>query len=106
MANKTSVKRMIWIDERILEERKTIMGEEKHWYLWIMATSPEKARQGFGGLALRYLIEKAEADKIPIYLQTSSASASATDFYLAHGFKICSSISIENQFSVTTMAYR
>ena len=104
LANKNTLKRLIRLNKRVLDERKRIMGNQKHWYLWIMATSPDKIRRGFGHSALQYLIQLAQNQKLPIYLQTSSPSA--INFYLAHGFEVRSNFSIDNQFSITTMVYQ
>ncbi|HRD69568.1 MAG TPA: GNAT family N-acetyltransferase [Legionella sp.] len=104
LVNKETLKRLIWLNERVSDERKRIMGNQKHWYLWIMATSPDKVRQGFGHSSLQYLIQLAQNQKLPIYLQTSSSSA--INFYLAHGFEVRSNFLIDNQFSITTMVYQ
>lgn len=102
MVNKTSQKRLLWFNERVAEERKKIMSDKKYWHVWIMATDPDKIGQGFGHIALNHIIKVAQADKLPLYLQTDNAKA--INFYLAHEFKICSEFSVDNTFSITTLA--
>ena len=57
-----------------------------HWYLRFAAVKPDAQGKGWGGLALRAGIEMAEADGLPIYLET--ASADNVSLYQRFGFTV------------------
>ncbi|MHA2186102.1 MAG: GNAT family N-acetyltransferase, partial [Promethearchaeota archaeon] len=53
-----------------VEEAKKNLNLGPHIHLLIMGVSQEFQGKGFGGKLLRAIIEKAETEKIPIYLET------------------------------------
>ena len=57
-----------------------------HWYLRYAAVLPAAQGKGWGGLALRAGIDMAEADGLPIYLET--ASADNVSLYQRFGFTV------------------
>ena len=54
-----------------------------HWYLTMVGVDPRRRRQGLGTAALRPVLERAEADGEPVYLETFGPQNPA--FYLRCG---------------------
>jgi len=69
-----------------VEEAKKSLSLESHIHLLIMGVSQEFQRKGFGGKLLRALIEKAETEKKPIYLETQKEDN--INFYEKYGFSV------------------
>jgi GNAT superfamily N-acetyltransferase len=59
---------------------------EPHWYLNLLATHPDRQRQGLGGLLMGVVFERAEASRLPCYLETETAVNVA--YYRHHGFEV------------------
>jgi ribosomal protein S18 acetylase RimI-like enzyme len=59
-----------------------------HWYLRYVAVLPGAQGKGWGGLALRSGIAMADADSIPIYLET--AKETNVGLYQRFGFEVIS----------------
>ncbi len=60
--------------------------QEPHWYLRFLGVRPEAQGKGWGGVALRHGIARAEADGVPIYLET--ATPENVGLYQRFGFVI------------------
>lgn len=60
---------------------------EAHWYLLILAVDPACQGQGWGGRLIRPLLERADAESMPCYLET--ANPRSVPFYVRHGFQVC-----------------
>jgi ribosomal protein S18 acetylase RimI-like enzyme len=69
-----------------VEEAKKSLNLDPHIHLLIMGISQEFQRKGFGGKLLRALIEKAETEKKPIYLETQKEDN--INFYEKYGFSV------------------
>ncbi len=67
-----------------VEEAKESLNLGSHIHLLIMGVSQEFQGKGFGGKMLRALIEKAEAEKKSIYLETQKEEN--VKFYEKYGF--------------------
>lgn len=57
-----------------------------HWYLRFLGVRPEAQGKGWGGVALRHGIARAENDGLPIYLET--ATRDNVGLYQRFGFAI------------------
>lgn len=57
-----------------------------HWYLRYAGVAPEAQGKGWGGLALREGIRRADGDNMPIYLET--AKLSNVSLYQRFGFEV------------------
>ncbi|KAF5879156.1 putative gnat family protein [Botrytis fragariae] len=55
----------------LIERRRGIMGERKHWYLEIIATKPESQSKGAAGKLMRWGLERADEDGVETYLEAS-----------------------------------
>ncbi|MGZ4610784.1 GNAT family N-acetyltransferase [Oryzihumus sp.] len=56
-----------------------------YWYLGVLATSPDRQRQGLGRAVLAPMLAAADRTALPIYLET--ASSANVRFYAALGFR-------------------
>ena len=61
-------------------ERLAILGaameanhpDEPHWYLNVVSTLPSRQSQGLGAAVLRPVLERADADGVPCYLESTN----------------------------------
>jgi len=76
-----------------VQERFRILGElmeiahphdRPHWYLNVIATVPHRQGHGLGAEALRPVLERCDAEKIPAYLESSNPRNMT--LYRRHGF--------------------
>jgi ribosomal protein S18 acetylase RimI-like enzyme len=58
---------------------------ENHWYLFILAVSPALQGQGLGSRLIQPILERADAQSLPCYLETMNPRS--LPFYDKHGFK-------------------
>ena len=59
---------------------------EPHWYLGMLGVSPKCQGQGIGGKLLQPVLARADREKMPCYLETTTAPA--VRFYQRHGFEV------------------
>lgn len=71
---------------KAVEEAKKSLNLGPYIHLLIMGVSQEFQGKGFGGQLLRAVMEKAETEKLPIYLETQK-EANVT-FYEKYGFSV------------------
>ena len=57
-----------------------------HWYLSVLGVDPSCQGQGLGGALLRPILDDADADGYPCYLETFEAKNAP--FYQRHGFEV------------------
>ena len=57
---------------------------EEHWYLNVLSTLPSRQGQGLGSGILRPVLDEADADGLPCYLESSNPRN--VSLYLRHGF--------------------
>jgi len=57
----------------------------RHWYLALIGVEPQRQRQGIAGRLLRPMLARADAERLPCYLET--AEPANVPFYLKHGFE-------------------
>ena len=69
-----------------VEEAKKSLNLGTYIHLLIMGVSTEFQGKGFGGKMLRALIEKAETERTPIYLETQKEEN--VNFYEKYGFSV------------------
>jgi ribosomal protein S18 acetylase RimI-like enzyme len=56
-----------------------------HWYLFALGVRPECQGQGLGALLVRHGLQRAQADGLPCYLETTNEKNAA--FYHKYGFQ-------------------
>ena len=59
---------------------------EPHWYLMLLGVDPPRQGQGVGGALVQPILARADADKLPCYLETQKAKN--VPFYQRHGFEV------------------
>jgi ribosomal protein S18 acetylase RimI-like enzyme len=59
---------------------------QDHWYLMILGVDPTRQGQGVGGQLIAPVLERADADRLPCYLETSKERN--LPFYQKHGFEV------------------
>jgi len=69
-----------------IEEAKKSLNLGPHIHLLIMGVSQEFQGKGFGGKLLRAVIEEAETERKPIYLETQKEDN--VNFYEKYGFSV------------------
>ena len=76
-----------------VQERFRILGElmamahphAPHWYLNVIATLPDQQGRGLGAKALRPMLERCDAERMPAYLESSNPRNMT--LYRRHGFE-------------------
>ncbi len=59
---------------------------EPHWYLALLATDPSFQGRGAGSALLSTVLERCDADRLPVYLETQKASN--VPWYERHHFEV------------------
>jgi GNAT superfamily N-acetyltransferase len=59
---------------------------ERHWYLEVLSVRPEHQRQGLGTRLVTPILDRADGDGLPCYLET--ADPANVDFYQRFGFEV------------------
>ena len=59
---------------------------EPHWYLFILGVDPPRQGQGAGGALIQPVLQRADAEGLPCYLETMKLRNLA--FYEKHGFRV------------------
>lgn len=54
------------------EQVHGVIPETRHWYLGVVATDPQHARRGLGRAVMRAGLDRASADGLPAYLETTN----------------------------------
>jgi GNAT superfamily N-acetyltransferase len=57
------------------ETHKRIMGDQPHWYCWMMGVMPACQGAGFGRRLMRHTFRQADRAGLPCYLETFSESS-------------------------------
>ncbi|HLJ34084.1 MAG TPA: GNAT family N-acetyltransferase [Ktedonobacteraceae bacterium] len=64
--------------------QQSVTGD--HWYLWALGVDPVYQKQGMGGMLMQPVFERADANRLPCYLETSNELN--ITFYQKHGFTV------------------
>ncbi len=75
---------------RIFSKFEKMHPSEPHWYVLILGVHPNHQGKGLGGKLLQRIIKKADADAVPVYLET--ANPKNLDFYRKYGFETSKAI--------------
>ena len=59
---------------------------EPHWYLMVLGVDPPRQGQGIGGALIAPILARADADKLPCYLETQKQIN--VPFYQRNGFEV------------------
>ncbi len=58
----------------------------EHWYLFVLGVEPERQGKGVGGTIIQPVLERADKDRLPCYLETMKERN--VEFYSKHGFEV------------------
>lgn len=58
----------------------------RHWYLMVLGVDPPRQGQGIGGALMQPVLERADRDRLPCYLETTKEIN--VSFYKKHGFEV------------------
>ena len=75
---------------RLLQSVDRARPHDEHWYLATLGTDPPRQGQGVGSALLRGVLERADAEGIPAYLESSKERN--LPFYRRHGFEVTGEI--------------
>jgi ribosomal protein S18 acetylase RimI-like enzyme len=70
----------------VADTHKKVMDDRPHYYLWGLAVDPNQKRRGIGTALMKPVIDKADADEKPIYLETHDEKNVA--YYQRMGFSL------------------
>ena len=84
---KPSRDRMIAL-ARYLNQAHSQAVKGRHWQLTVLAVDPARRRQGIGGHLIQPMLARADAERLPCYLDTQTESN--VRFYEKYGFVVVS----------------
>jgi ribosomal protein S18 acetylase RimI-like enzyme len=58
----------------------------EHWYLFVLGVDPSRQGQGVGGTIIQPVLERADKERLPCYLETMKERN--VEFYRKHGFDV------------------
>ena len=79
-------------EDFVAGQHEILMNGRLHYYLWGLVVEPTHKRQGIGTALLRPVLEKADAEKMPVYLETHDERN--IDYYQRANFKLVGSSKI------------
>jgi ribosomal protein S18 acetylase RimI-like enzyme len=68
------------------ETQQKLMNNRPHYYLWGLAVDPAHQKEGIGSALLHPVLAKADAQKMPVYLETHDEKNVA--YYKKRGFDL------------------
>ena len=72
--------------DRVLTQMHITHAPERHWYLFFLAVDPAAHGKGIGGALLEQGVMRAEAQGLPVYLETQTEQN--VRFYTRRGFVV------------------
>jgi GNAT superfamily N-acetyltransferase len=73
-------------EEFVANTHEDIMRGRPHYYLWGLAIEPSQKRKGVGTALMQPILRKADAEKLPIYLETHDENN--VKYYQRMGFTL------------------
>ncbi len=87
-----SLRKMMGAVEKAMEEEKKNLNIDPYIYLFTIGVSREFQGKGFGGKLLRAVIEKADTERKPMYLETQNEKN--VSLYEKYGFHVVKKINL------------
>jgi GNAT superfamily N-acetyltransferase len=79
-------KRSMECEDFVARTHGELMKDRQHYYLWGLAVRPGEKRKGIGSALMEPVLAKADAEGMPIYLETHDEKNVA--YYRRHGFEL------------------
>jgi len=76
----------------VADTQEQLMKDRAHYYLWGLVADPNAQRKGVGTALLKTLTDKADAENMPVYLETHEEKN--VTYYERFGFKLIHSATI------------
>ena len=73
-------------EQFVADTHEKMMGGRAHTYLWGLVADPKAQRKGAGSALMKVLTDRAEAENMPVYLETHDESNVA--YYRRFGFEL------------------
>lgn len=70
----------------VYDTHEKLLKDRPHIYLWGLAVNPQYKRKGIGSALLQPVLEKADTQKMPVYLETHDEKN--VKYYQRHGFDV------------------
>lgn len=70
----------------VADTHERLMSGREHYYLWGLVANPSTQRKGVGSALLKVLLDKADTEKMPVYLETHDKNN--VIYYERFGFKL------------------
>lgn len=70
----------------VADTHERLLNGRSHYYLWGLVADPKTQRTGVGSALLKILTDKADAEQLPVYLETHDRNNVA--YYERFGFKL------------------
>lgn len=84
-----------------IEMQARLHPSEPHWYLSRIGVVPEAQGMGIGGALLRDGLARADAGRLPVYLEATTRRSAA--FFARHGFETTATISLPDYPEIACM---
>ncbi len=94
-----SLRKMMGAVEKAMEEAKKSLNLEPYIYLFIIGVSQEFQGKGFGGKLLRAIVEKADIERKPMYLETQNEKN--VSLYEKYGFHVVKKIDLPDPLNLS-----
>ncbi len=76
-------------ERRFYQNLRNLYGPESYVYLALLAVEPRHQGQGHGGALIRHMLDYADSQKLPCYVETQSTKN--VNMYARFGFKLIKS---------------
>lgn len=79
----------------VADTHERLLNGRSHYYLWGLVADPETQRKGIGSMLLKNLTDRADAENMPVYLETHDQKNVA--YYERFGFRLIHTGTIPKQ---------
>ncbi len=93
-----SLQKMMGAVEKAMKEAKRKLNIDSYIYLFTIGVSREFQGKGFGGKLLRAIVEKAEIERKPMYLETQNEKN--VSLYEKYGFHVVKKIDLPDPLNL------